>query len=208
MPENKITTLFLDIGGVLLSNGWDHKFRRQTAEHFRLDNDEMESRHQLWFYIFEVGKITLEEYLDQIVFYRKRDFSHNEFRDFMFSQSSPHKDMIAFVKELKKINGLKIAAVSNESRELNAFRINRFQLNSIFDFYISSCYVKLRKPDSDMYKMALDVAQVTAEEVVYIDDVEFFTKVATETGIKCIRHENYLSTVNALADLGLQIKKS
>ncbi len=207
MPKNKITTMFLDIGGVLLSNGWDHGIRLNAATEFDLDFEEMEFRHHLNFYILEINKITLEEYLNRVVFYKDRDFTLNEFRNFMFSRSTSHDDIIAFVKELKNVYGLKIAALSNESRELNAFRINKFKLNSIFDFYISSCYVQLRKPDKDIFKMALDVAHVSVEEAVYIDNEEFFTKVATEVGIKSIWHENYLSTVNAIADMGLQIKK-
>jgi len=99
--SKKITTLFLDIGGVLLSDGWGHDFRHLAAEQFHLDKQEMEERHNIMFVTYEEGKITLKEYLDRVVFYKKRDFSFNEFRDFMFSLTTPYPDMIAFIKKIK-----------------------------------------------------------------------------------------------------------
>src|SRR5665213_3469274 len=139
--KSNFTTLFLDIGGVLLSDGWGHEFRQIAAEKFHLDVLELEERHKIMFVTYEEGKITLDEYLKRVVFYKQRDFSHNEFREFMFSLTTPCPDMIAFIKKLKMQHGLKIVAVSNEARELNAYRIDTFKLNEIFDFYVSSCYV-------------------------------------------------------------------
>ncbi len=204
--SKKITTLFLDIGGVLLSDGWGHDFRHQAAEKFRLDMLEMEDRHSLMFVTYEEGKITLEEYLDRVVFYKKRDFSFNEFRDFMFSLTIPYPDMIAFIKKLKTQYGLKIVAVSNEARELNAYRIHTFKLNSFIDFFMSSCYVHVRKPDTAIFKMALDTAQASADEIVYIDNVQMFTDIAADMGIKSIRHITWQSTSEALAGMDLQIE--
>lgn len=202
--ENKITTLFLDIGGVLLSNGWGHEFRHLAAEKFQLDKAEMEERHSIMFVTYEEGKITLKEYLDRVVFYKHRNFSHKEFRDFMFGLSTPDLGMIAFIKKLKAQYSLKIVAVSNEARELNAYRIHTFGLNSFIDFFISSCYVRLRKPDKAIFKIALDTAQVAPYEVIYIDDVQMFTDIATEIGIKSILHTDTLSTCKTLAALGFQ----
>lgn len=198
----KITTLFLDIGGVLLSNGWGHNFRRLAAEKFQIDYQEMDERHSIMFATYEEGKITLNEYLKTVVFHQKRDFTADDFRDYMFSLSSPDLDMIAFIKKLKAEYSLKIVAVSNEARELNAHRIHAFKLTEIFDYFISSCYVHLRKPDVAIFQLALDTAQVQADEVVYIDDVQLFVDVATDIGIKSILHTDTLSTSKALSSLG------
>jgi len=206
--KNKITTLFLDIGGVLLSDGWGHDFRHRAAEKFHLDKQEMEERHSLMFVTYEEGKITLQEYLNWVVFYKKRDFTYDEFRDFMFSLTTPDPDMIAFIKILKVQYGLKIVAVSNEARELNAYRINTFRLNEIFDFFISSCYVHVRKPDAAIFKLALDTAQVSLDQVIYIDNVQMFVDVATDLGIRSIRHINYLTTSNTLAVMGLVVEQN
>jgi putative hydrolase of the HAD superfamily len=208
MPNKnkKITTLFLDIGGVLLSDGWGHDFRHRAAEQFHLDKQEMEERHNIMFVTYEEGKITLEEYLDRVVFYKKRDFSFNEFRDFMFSLTTPYPNMIGFIKKLKVQCGLKIVAVSNEARELNTYRIQRFMLNRFIDFFVSSCYIHVRKPDAAIFKIALDMTQVSPDEVVYIDDVQMFTDIATDIGIKGIRHIDLSSTSEALAAMGLQIE--
>ena len=206
--KSNITTLFLDIGGVLLSDGWGHDFRVRGAEKFHLDQKELEERHSIMFATFEEGKITLREYLQRVVFYEKRDFTFDQFQDFMFSLTTPYPDMIAFIKKLKAQYGLKIVAVSNEARELNAYRINAFMLNEFIDFFISSCYVHVRKPDAAIFKMALDVAQVAANEVVYIDDVQLFTDIAADIGIKSIRHTDWQSTSKALADIGLVVENN
>lgn len=201
--KNKITTLFLDIGGVLLSDGWGPAFRKLAAEKFQLDLGEFEKRHSIMFIPYEAGNITLEKYLTHVVFYKKRDFLFNEFRDFMVSLTIPYPHMIEFIKKLKTENNLKIVAVSNEARELNTFRIQTFKLNSFIDFFVSSCYVHIRKPDPAIFRLALDGAGVPLNEIVFIDDVQLFVDVATDMGIKSICHKDCLSTGNALAQMGL-----
>ena len=203
MKKTNITTLFLDIGGVLLSDGWGHDFRQQAAEKFHLDEQELEERHSVLFVIYEEGRITLNEYLNRVIFYKKRDFSFNEFRDFMFSLTTPDGEMIDLIKGLKLQYGLKIVVVSNEARELNEYRIKKFHLNRFVDFFITSCYVQLRKPDVAIFRIALDGAQVPTDKIVYIDDVQLFVDVATDLGITSIRHTDYSSTAEALAGLGL-----
>ncbi len=204
---NTISCLFLDIGGVLLSNGWGHEFRHQAAEHFKLDVDEMESRHRPIFPIYEKGEISIDEYLDKLVFYTKRDFTRAEFKDYMYALSTANEEMIDFIKNLKRQYGLKIIAVSNEGREINEYRISTFKLNEIFDFFVSSCYFHVRKPDAAIFRLALDGAQVPINKIVYIDDVEMFVDVAKGIGINSIHHTDYLSTSKALADLGLTLKQ-
>ena len=206
--KNKITTLFLDIGGVLLSDGWGHNFRHKAAAMFNLDAAEMEARHKLFFVVYEEGRITLDEYLKEVVFYEKRRFSVTQFRDFMFAQTKPKPEMIDFFKKLKAKYKLQVAAVSNEARELNEYRIEKFQLKEIFDFFISSCYVHVRKPDAEIFKLALDIARVQPEQVIYIDDVEMFTEVASKLGIKSIHHINLTSTSNQIKAMGFTIEEN
>ena len=150
-----ITCVFLDIGGVLLTDGWDHLARKRAARNFKLEWPEMEDRHHLTFEIFEEGKITLEEYLGLVVFHQKRSFTRNQFRRYMFAQSKAFPEMIELVAKLKLKLGLKIAIVSNEARELNAYRIERFSLDRLADCFISSCFVHIRKPDADIFRLAL-----------------------------------------------------
>jgi putative hydrolase of the HAD superfamily len=199
-----ITTLFLDIGGVLLTDGWDRHARKRAATNFKLEWAEMVERHSLNFDIYEEGKLTLEEYLGQVVFYQKRPFTQAQFRRFMFAQSKPHPEMIELVAQLKVWHGLKIAVVSNEGRELNAYRIRKFKLDGFVDVFISSCFVHLRKPDADIFRLALDIAQVPARQVVYIENTQVFTQVAEGLGIRSILHTDYRSTRAKLASFGLQ----
>jgi putative hydrolase of the HAD superfamily len=201
-----ITTLFLDIGGVLLTNGWDRYARQRAAETFDLDHQEMDERHHLTFDTYEEGKLSLDQYLDRVVFFKERDFSRQDFKAFMFDQSKPFPNMISLVRSLRSRYNLKIAAVSNEGRELTIHRIKTFGLGSFMDFFISSCFVHFRKPDEDMYRMALDVAQVPPGQVVYVDDRPMFVEVAQTLGIRGIWHEGYRETMTALERLGLSVR--
>ena len=198
-----ITCLFLDIGGVLLTNGWDHQARHRAATNFKLDWAEMDDRHRLTFDTYEEGKITLDEYLSRTVFYEDRPFTRDQFRDFMFAQSQPYPEMIELVARLKVLHGLKIAVVSNEGRELNAHRIRTFRLDRFVDFFISSCFVHIRKPDADIFRLALDSAQTPAEQVVYVENTPMFVQVAEGLGIHSILHSDFKSTGAKLALLGL-----
>jgi len=198
-----IRALFLDIGGVLLTNGWDHHMRQRAAETFGLNYEEMNERHHLTFDTYEEGKLSLDAYLERVVFYQPRPFSPEAFRAFMFAQSRPYPEMIELVRDLKARYHLKIAAVSNEGRELTVHRIRTFELGSLIDCFVSSCFVHYRKPDEDIYRMALDIAQVPPEAVAYIDDRAMFVEVAQGLGIRGIHHTEIESTSAALAALGL-----
>ncbi|HUH96679.1 MAG TPA: HAD family phosphatase [Anaerolineales bacterium] len=203
---SSITTLFLDIGGVLLTNGWDHGIRTRAADQFGLDREEMNERHHLTFDTYEAGKLSLDEYLDRVVFYEQRPFSRDEFKAFMYAQSRPFSDMIELMRALKARYGLQVAAVSNEGRELTVYRVGQFQLGSFIDFFVSSCFVHYRKPDEDMYRIALDIAQARAEQVVYIDDRAMFVEVAQGLGIRGIVHRDYQTTRKTLEAFGLSLK--
>lgn len=199
-----ITTLFLDIGGVLLNNGWDHHARKRAVMNFKLEWAEMEDRHQLNFATYEEGKLTLDEYLDRVVFYQKRSFTRVQFRNFMFAQSKPYPNMIELVRELKAKYGLKLCVVSNEARELNAYRIRKFKLDTFVDFFISSCFVHLRKPDAEIFQLALDISQTPAGQIVYIENTPMFVQIAEGLGIRSFLHTDYRSTRAKLASFGLR----
>lgn len=200
-----ITTLFLDIGGVLLSNGWDRAARKRAAAQFTLDLPELEERHHLTFDTYEEGKLTLDEYLDRIVFYEPRTFSRDDFRNFMYAQTEPYPEMIDMICKLKKAYGLKIAIVNNEGRELNEYRIQHFGLNQFVDFFVSSCFVHFRKPDADIWRIALDIAFVQPEQVLYLEDRAMFVSVAESLGIKGLLHSSYEDTKAQLENWGLKL---
>jgi putative hydrolase of the HAD superfamily len=198
-----IACIFIDIGGVLLTDGWDHHARRRAARNFKLDWGDMEDRHHLVFETYEEGKLTLQEYLDRVVFYQKRAFTRAQWRRFMFAQSKPYPAMIDLIAQLKVWNRLKVAVVSNEGRELNAYRIHKFKLDKLADLFVSSCFVHVRKPDLEMFRLALDIAQVQPRDAVYIDNTEMFTEIAQGLGIRSVLHTDYLSTRAKLSAFGL-----
>ena len=205
MNNQQIKTIFTDVGGVLLTNGWDHNSRAKAVEHFHLDPKETQDRHSMTFDTYEVGKITLDEYLERVVFYTKRYFTKEDFKQFMFEQSQPFDDMLNLVKSLKQKYNLKIAVVNNEGRELNEYRIYKFGLNSFVDFYINSSFVHFRKPDVDIFKLAIDVAQVNPSETLYLEDRTMFVQVAETVGLRGVHHQNYEDTKKEFEKWGLTL---
>lgn len=202
---SRINTLFLDIGGVLLTNGWDRNARARAAEKFHLDQDEFSERHHMTFDTYEEGKLSLDEYLNRVVFYQPQPFTVQDFKKFMFVQSQPIEAMIMLVRGLKNHYGLKTVVVSNEGRELTEYRIKEFRLYEFIDAFISSCFVHFRKPDEDIYRIALDISQVRPEKAAYLDDRKMFVEVAQSLGIQGIHHTGYESTVAMLKDMGLEL---
>ena len=200
-----ITTLFLDIGGVLLTDGWSHGASKLAVKKFNLDFEELNKRHTEALDTYELGKFTLEEFLNRTVFYKKRSFTQAQFQKFMFAQSQPYPQMIELVRRLKTRYRLKIVVVSNEGRELNEYRIHKFKLDEFVDYFISSCFVRLRKPDADIFRVALDTVRVPANQVVYIENTPMFVEIAEGLGIRSILHTDYKSTCVKLASLGLEV---
>jgi putative hydrolase of the HAD superfamily len=198
-----ITTLFIDVGGVLLTNGWDHLARRRAAKHFNLDWAGMDERHRLVFETHEEGKLSFEDYLGWVVFFEKRPFSRNQFRNFMFAQSKPYTKMLNLVAQLKEQHSLKVVVISNESREVNAHRIRTFGLDRFVDTFVSSCFVGMRKPDVEIFRLALDLAQTAPSHSVFIDNTPMFTQIAERLGMRSIHHVDYESTRAKLTSFGL-----
>jgi putative hydrolase of the HAD superfamily len=200
-----IKYLFVDIGGVLLTDGWVHEYRKLAAKEFNLNPEELEKRHNQAFDTYELDKLTIKDYLNRVVFYKKRPFTQAQFRKFMFAQSKPYPKMIGLVRKLKAKYALKVVVVSNEARELNAYRIRKFRLDEFIDFFISSCYVHLRKPDPDIFQLAMDTTQASARQVVYIENTPMFVQIAEGMEIRSILHTDYNSTYKKLASFGLEV---
>jgi len=201
-----IKFLFVDIGGVLLTNGWDHEYRKLAAKTFDLNLKELDNRHNQAFDTYELDKLNIDEYLNHVVFYEKRSFTPSQFKNFMVAQSKPYPKMIELVSRLKAQYGLKIIVLSNEARELNLYRIRKFKLDRFVDSFISSCYVRLRKPDTDIFRLALDTTQASLSQIVYIENTPMFVEIAEDLGIRSILHTDYESTCTKLASFGLKVE--
>lgn len=202
-----IRALFWDVGGVLLTNAWDHTQRAQALKHFLLEDDheEFHNRHEMVVSSFERGKITLEEYLDRTVFYRPRPFTREAFRDYMFSLSQPFPDVVQFAQSLSRSGKYFMGTINNESRELNYYRIEKFGLRNIFRLFISSCFVGLRKPESGIYRLALEVTQIPAEECCFIDDRALNLECAAKLGMDTIEMDSLDQLRADLQKLGVSL---
>jgi putative hydrolase of the HAD superfamily len=197
-------TLFLDIGGVLLSNGWAQESRKKAAQMFSLDFAEMDTLHHCFFNIYEIASITLNEYLDRVVFNHPRNFTSEDFKAFMFTQSIELAEMLQWLKEWKKSCRFPIISINNEGRELNDFRIEKFGLHQCFDAFISSCEVGMRKPDPRIFNLAMGIAQASPEECIYIDDRLMLVQAAQKLGIRSLHHKSFSTTKRTLEDFKME----
>ena len=188
MPE--ITTIFWDIGGVLLTNGWDHRSRRAAAEKFHLDWDDFEGRHELSFPAFDSGLISLTEYLDRTVFCHPREFKREEFIEFMYGESREYPEARAVLDAVARSGKYLVAAINNEPYELNEYRIRKFDLRRDFLVFFSSCYMHARKPEEAIYRMALQITQRPPGQCIFIDDRPLNLESPRRMGINVILHQN------------------
>ncbi len=202
----KIRTILWDVGGVLLTNGWDHCERADLFREFQIDRDDFESRHEEVNDAWEKGEITVDEYLDQTLFYEPRSFTREEFIARMqdMSQWIPHT-AIGLVRRLAVDDDLKLAILSNESRELMEYRIHKFGLDQDFSTYLVSAYVGLRKPDPRIFQLALDVTQSTPEETIFVDDRRENAAAASALGIHGVHYEGPQRLEEELKRLGLKL---
>jgi len=179
-----IRTLFWDVGGVLLTNAWDHEERDRAVEKFQLQKADFEARHKDAVSAFEEGNITLDQYLDRTIFYQPQKFGREEFKNYMFSLSKPRPEVLEFSRSLA--GKYLMATINNESREMNEYRIKQFGLSQIVDLFVSSCYVGMRKPDAKIYRVALDLIQKAPDECCFIDDRPVNIDAAAKVGMRTV----------------------
>jgi putative hydrolase of the HAD superfamily len=200
METNDLKILFFDIGGVVLSNGWGHESRKLAAEKFGLDYAEVNALHTFIFNVYEIGSVTLDEYLDTVIFNHPREFAREDFKEFIYQQSI-ELPSLKWLKEWKKDCGFRIISINNEGKELNDYRVKKFKLHGFFDAFVSSCEVKIRKPDPNIWKLAMGIAQVQPNQCVYFDDRIMFVNAAQQLGIKSFLHTDLESTKKILQQL-------
>jgi len=205
MRHPRFRILYSDIGGVLGTNGWDGALRRKVALHFKIDLEEIEPRHHLMFDSYERGYMSFEDYLRSVFFASPRDFTIEQVREFTYEQSIPWPENIAFFQHVKQANGLKLGLISNEGRGITEHRVEKFGLRELADFMVISHCVRLRKPDREIWQLALNLAQATPHESIYVDDREMFVNVAAGIGFAAVHHVSVENTKERLRELGLQV---
>ena len=201
----EITTLFWDIGGVILTNGWDRESRKEAAAAFRLDWEEFEDRHELSFPAFDTGRITLNDYLGRTLFHRPRAFSREEFTAFMFAQSKEYPEVRAILDKVTDSGKYFVGAINNEPLELNQFRIAAFHLRRNFLVFFSSCYVRSRKPEEMIFRVALEVSQRPPEQCLFIDDRPLNLEMPRRLGMNTIHHQNAEQLRSELGKYGVEV---
>ncbi len=199
-----IRAIFWDVGGVLLTNAWDRSERMAALEHFRLDEEEFHARHEMVVSSFERGKITLDEYLASTIFYRNRPFTRDQFRDYMYSLSQPMPDVLAFASALADAGKYFMSTINNESRELNLYRIEKFGLRGMFRLFVSSCFVGLRKPESGIYRLAIETTQINPQDCCFIDDRALNLECAAALGMRTIQMQTLDQLRQELEKLGVK----
>ena len=166
----EISHIFFDIGGVLGSNGWDREQRQRAVKQFDLNAEDFEWRHKEVVAQWEEGRITLDEYLDIAVFCTRRSFSREEFIEFMYAQSIPDEATISIARMLSRQAGYTLMTMNNEAEELNTHRIEKFGISQVFEAFLSSCWLGVRKPIPRFYNRGLGIAYAEPETSLFIDD--------------------------------------
>ena len=202
---SEVKVLLFDVGGVLLTNGWDREARRLACEQFGLDWEDFQDRHDFVAPDFETGKLTMAQYLRRTIFYRSRSFTEAEFVVFMKAQSKAMPDSLALLDELAASGKYVLATLNNESRELNDHRIDTFGLRKFFSAFMSSCYLGMRKPEEDIYRVAVDIIQHPPEQCVFIDDRLLNLECADRAGIQSIHFKNADQLRTSLNELGVAV---
>jgi putative hydrolase of the HAD superfamily len=205
MPDARFTVLYSDIGGVLGTNGWDTALRRRLCAHFGIDFEEIEARHHLMFDSYERGFLSLDDYLRYVFYPSPRSFTVADLREYTFNQSVVWPENVAFFKQVKQSNQLKMGLISNEGQGITEHRIGKFGLRQLADFIVISHCVHMRKPDHGIWRLALSLAQVHPREAIYVDDREMFVNVAAELGFTAVHHTSLESTRDRFRNLGLVV---
>ena len=201
----KISALFWDLGGVVLTNAWDRSSRIKAVEKFHLDRDDFEDRHELLLNAFETGQVTLEDYLNRVIFYRQRPFTREDFKEFMYGESQALADTPAILRQIVSLDQFLLAALNNESLELNEYRIQKFHLRDYFQVFMSSCYLGVRKPDEAIYRQVLHITQRRPEECIFIDDRSLNLECARELGMNTIQFKSPAQLIEDLARSGVTL---
>lgn len=202
---SEIGVVFWDVGGVLLTNGWDRQSRRSAAEAFDLDLDEFEYLHEATMPDFEIGRLDLDEYLNRTVFHRARAFTTEEIKDFIFAQSRPHAQTLEILKRLASAHARPMVMLNNESLALNRFRINHFGLHRLFDVFLSSCFLGARKPNAEIFERAMNIMQMRPEQCLFIDDRQVNLEYPGNRGMETIHYTSAERLARELSALDLMV---
>ncbi len=208
MPtEQGFDAILFDVGGVLLTNGWDHTERQAAYAHFGLNEAEVaeiEARHAGPYDLLERDALTLDEFLAEVIFFKARGFTAEDFQRVMLEQSKLLGDSgLAVLRELAGHGDWLLGLLNNESRALHQFRMDRFGIAAYVDVQLSSCYLGLRKPEAAMYQRAVDILGCGPERILFIDDRTVNTSAAEELGITAIVFTGEASLRLRLAELGV-----
>lgn len=197
-----IKALFWDIGGVLLTNGWDRDQRAGVIAQFGLDAEEFSERHKLAAPELERGRLSLEDYMAQVVFYQPRDFGPDDFRAAMEVQSQPLPGSLELARDLSA--GHRMYSLNNEGHDLNAYRIRTFGLSDVLLGFFTSCYLGVMKPNPAIYRLGLSLAQVEPGQAVMIDDRAQNVEAARSVGMQGLRFTSPEQLRADLAALGVE----
>ena len=181
-----VSLLAWDIGGVLLSDGWDREQRRAAYRHFGVDEAEFERRHASVVDPFERGRLSLDDYLRRVVGPTTPPAELAEWRRFVFEQSVADEEMLSMARDVREDASYLFVALNDESREVNLHRIREFRLAGLFDVFLSSCFTGLRKPSEEAFRLLLDVSQRDPSQVAFIDDRPENVEAAARSGMRSI----------------------
>jgi HAD superfamily hydrolase (TIGR01509 family) len=204
-----IRTIFWDLGGVVLTNGWDPGQRKRVLSRLGVNLEAYEELHDRANYYWERGLLTAKDFFSQTVLLPnpKLDLTFDMLWPQVCAASKVlHPECLDMLAELKQMGRYRIATLNNESRELNEYRLDAFKLRSLFDYFICSGYVHEMKPNLGIYKSAIDISGFAASSALFIDDKPENCAAAEAVGMHAIRFESPAQLCTALVEYGIQLQ--
>lgn len=202
-----IKTIFWDIGGVLLTNGWDRGQQTHVLSRLGIDLADYQLSHDSANFFWERGLSNAIGFFKKTVFHvdqPNRDFAFEDLWPQVCAESKVlDPGCFDVLASLAGSGQYKLATLNNESRELNEYRLDAFNLRRYFDFFICSGYVHEMKPHPDIYRAAIDISGFPPQTAVFIDDRSENCEVAISLGMHAIRFESSSQLQRDLAQLGI-----
>jgi putative hydrolase of the HAD superfamily len=188
IPGAPFDAILFDVGGVMLTNGWDHVERAAVLKHFSLDRTAFEARHEKPYDALERDTIDMYAYLETTIFHEPRTFTPDDFIAVMKSQSVPiPSNAMGVLREISTSCKFLVGVLNNESRLLHEYRMEKYGLEPYLEIQLSSCYLGMRKPDADIYRRAIDIVGRPANRILFIDDRAANAQAARDAGMQAIQ---------------------
>ena len=201
---SRIRAVISDFGGVLTNplweafSGWNERVGADPGVLGMALQTAAEERGEHPLYELEKGLITEDEFTAIVQAQLPAEIQLEGFREIYFSHLHPNEPMIELMRDLRG-RGMRMAMLTNNVREWEPLWRAKLPVDEIFEVVVDSAFVGMRKPEREIYELTLErLGDVSAEECVFVDDVDVNCHMATELGMTAV---HYVSPEQAITEI-------